>query len=117
MLGSKLASMAGQAFGLEIEGLSHEDQHYEIAKQYVRFAAAAARRAALAQAKMPPRDAAKTAFVEAAKQLAPGILTFSGKMAPTPSAYSSPYYQPYSGGSQRTGRWVRRGNRIIIYGA
>ena len=38
-VGSGLASMAGKALGLELEGLSLEDQEFEGAKQFVKFAA------------------------------------------------------------------------------
>lgn len=38
MIGSNLASVAGSALGLELEGLSPEDREFEAAKQFVRFA-------------------------------------------------------------------------------
>jgi hypothetical protein len=37
-IGSQLAQTAGQAFGLELEGLSPEDQEFELARRFVRFA-------------------------------------------------------------------------------
>ncbi|MEU4065086.1 hypothetical protein AB0F25_22170 [Streptomyces wedmorensis] len=43
LVGSQLASKAGSLFGLELEGLSREDQEFEAARQFVRFAADAAR--------------------------------------------------------------------------
>jgi hypothetical protein len=47
-LDSKLASAAGNAFGLEWEGLSPEDRDFEMARRYVRFATHAAKKAAAA---------------------------------------------------------------------
>ncbi len=110
-LGGKLGSNAAQLFGLETEGLSHEDEAYEVAKQYVRFAGDAVKNAAAAPAG-DPQAAARAAAVKAARRLAPGLLSAG------PFAHGSP-----SGGQTpavargRTGRWVRRGNRIILYGA
>src|SRR5262249_29905756 len=40
-LGGKLASTAGQIFGLELEGMSGEDQEFEVARRFVRLAATA----------------------------------------------------------------------------
>jgi hypothetical protein len=44
-VGSQMASNAGRIFGLELEGLSHEDQEYEVAKRFVQLAGAAAKNA------------------------------------------------------------------------
>jgi len=38
MIGSELGSAAGDAFGLELEGLSPEDGEYEVARRFVRIA-------------------------------------------------------------------------------
>jgi hypothetical protein len=100
-LGSKLAAGAGQALGLEVEGLSGEDQEFEVARQYVRFATAAVQNAATKPQTQPPAQAARAAAAGAARQHAPGLLRPSGTMP---------------GGSRRTGRWIRRGNRIVLLG-
>jgi hypothetical protein len=42
--GAPPAAAAGQVFGLELEGLSPEDQAFEVARHFVRFASEAARR-------------------------------------------------------------------------
>jgi hypothetical protein len=102
-IGSRLASGAGRLFGLELEGLSPEDQEFEVARQYVRFAGSAAQKAALTPPNVPPQEAAKTAAVAAAQQYAPGMIR--GKARSTPMA---------AGGQRRTGRWIRRGRNIII---
>ncbi|MEU3688355.1 hypothetical protein [Streptomyces narbonensis] len=46
VVGGQLASKAGSLLGLEVEGLSQEDQEFEAARQFVRFAADAARNTA-----------------------------------------------------------------------
>ena len=107
MIGGKLASSAGSMLGLELEGLSQEDQEFEIARQLVRFGGAAASNAAEVAPNTPPQQAAQTAAVSAAQQYAPGLL------------------KPNAGGvggrcrchHRRGGRWIRKGNNIIIIGA
>lgn len=124
-IGSKLGSMAGKMFGLELEGLSAEDQEYEVARRYVRLASAAARHAATAPAHIPPHIAARRAVAMAARRFAPGLVAVTG-MPPQP-AYAEPqaawaadtaWGAPagYTGTAQ-SGRWVRRGRNIIIFGA
>lgn len=109
-IGGQLASGAGQIFGLELEGLSHEDEAYEVAKQYVRFAGDAVKNAITAPAG-DPRAVAQAAVTQAAQRHAPGLLRGAAPPAPTGGV------TPVQGiGRGRSGRWVRRGNRIILYG-
>lgn len=102
-IGARLASQAGHLFGLELEGLSPEDQEFELARRYVRFAGNAAQRAA-AMRSASPVDAARHAAVAAARHHAPGLIARA-----TP--HSS--YQ----GAPTQGRWLRRGRTIILVGA
>nr|GFC34859.1 hypothetical protein [Tanacetum cinerariifolium] len=77
-LGSKLGSMAGNLFELELEGLSPEDQEFETARAFVRFANSAVQRGAAAaqnpRRNVPPAVAARKALTSAAMQHAPGLL-------------------------------------------
>lgn len=66
------AGRAGQALGLELEGLSPEDQSFEAARQVVRLALEATRRLTPI-ATATARDAL-AAFADAARQHAPGLL-------------------------------------------
>ncbi|MCI0488053.1 MAG: hypothetical protein L0229_15795 [Blastocatellia bacterium] len=100
-IGGKLASGAGKLFGLELEGLTGEDQEFEVARQIVRLAGTAAKKAAMAPPSAPPQAAARSAFASAAKQFAPGLIGSAAGVAT---------------GSGRSGRWVRRGRKIILYG-
>jgi hypothetical protein len=103
MIGGKLGSVAGKMFGLELEGLSQEDQEFEVARRFVRLAGDAAQKAAAMPITVPPQQAAKTAVIEAAKKHAPGLLTKTGEAG--------------AGGYQRrSGRWIRRGSRIVLHG-
>ena len=176
-IGGKLASAAGNLFGLELEGLSPQDREFEVARRFVRFAGAAAGKAARTPPSIAPMKAAKVAVVSAARRHAPGLLQPRRGVGPSgmrrrpgprgsapapsqiPGAPQSPifrgalnggsptngYPQPYTvpsydtpsytasaagspydawdeGGDgynptfQRTGRWYRRGRRIMLVG-
>lgn len=126
-IGGKLGSAAGQMLGLELEGLSHEDQEFEVARQVVRLAGAAANSAAQAAPSTPPQQIAQTALTAAAQQFAPGLLagaaTQAGMGAPAGiGAQAGSRPQTGNGRAHRcqhaaTGRWIRRGKAIIILGA
>jgi uncharacterized protein (DUF697 family) len=73
-IGSGLASMAGQAFGLELEGLSQEDRELAAARGFVRFASEAVKTAASASPSHDPATAAEVAIATAAQRSAPGLL-------------------------------------------
>lgn len=75
-IGSGLATTAGRALGLELEGLSHADQELEATKRFVRFASNAVRNAASAPASGDPADTATSAIAAAARSGAPGLLPF-----------------------------------------
>ena len=132
-IAGKLASAAGKAFGLELEGLSPEDQEFETARRFVRFAAEAARHAGrMNGAGDDPQRTAKKAVVAAAEKFAPGLLR------PADEASDSEVARPRGGarGGQRpserqserpgeaqpadhvgqAGRWVRQGRQIVLLG-
>jgi hypothetical protein len=103
-LGSNLASMAGNAFGLELEGLSQEDSEFEASKQFVKFAAETVKNALEAPPSADPAATAHSAAVKAARALAPGLMNI-GQAATAASETRS-----------RTGRWVRHNGKIILFG-
>ena len=118
-IGGVAASKIGDMFGLELEGLSLEDQEYEAARGYVRFAGEAAKNAAAASPNAPPQQAAKAAVIQAAEKHAPGLLSSGG---PTNGQRYPAGREPQSGGyvrdhrRARSGRWVRQGRQIIVIG-
>lgn len=105
-VGGRVAQAAGKYFGLELEGLSAEDQEFEAAKSFVRFAGEAAKNAAAAPPTAPPQPVAQAAALQAAKRFAPGLLR--NVSAPQSATQAG---QP---GPTRTGRWLRRGRNIVI---
>jgi hypothetical protein len=106
--GSQIASAASQLFGLELEGLSSEDQEFEVARRYVRFAGEALKNAMLAPTSPDPRVAANAAAVAAARTHAPGLLQAPPDVGLAASTSRLPIGP--------SGRWIRRGNKIVLYG-
>jgi uncharacterized protein (DUF697 family) len=104
-IGSGLASAAGSALGLEAEALEQEDREFEGAKQFVRVAADTVKKAASAPATADPRALAQAAAVAAARKFAPGLV----------DAGAGPLAGAALGRGQ-TGRWLRRGTKIVLYG-
>ena len=100
-IGSGLASMAGQALGLELEGLSHEDQEFEAARRFVRFASEAVTNAASTSTAQDPVAAAQAAVAASAQRLAPGLVP-----APRPIQANA--------GRAASGRWIRQGRNVIV---
>lgn len=100
-LGAKAGQwLAGQfELGLETEGLSAEDREYETARSFVRFATETAQRAAQAGPGTPPQVAAGQAAISAAQRHLPGLL------------------RPQHAAPRTDGRWVRRGDHIVIFDA
>jgi len=106
-LGSRLGSMASNLF--ELEGLDHEQAEFETARGVVRLAAAAAQNAALAPPDAPPQAVAHEAMADAAQRYAPGLLPMLAGAAGMPGPAHAP-------SGEQSGRWVRRGRKIILLG-
>jgi hypothetical protein len=102
-LARSVTDKLGQAFGIGAGEVDETDAEYEAARRFVRFGADAVRRA-LAARGVDPLAAARQALAGAARQYAPGL--------------ASPYYGPDGGmaAGAEEGRWIRRGNRIILLG-
>jgi hypothetical protein len=121
--GAPGAASAGEVLGLETEGLSGEDQEFEVMRRLVRFAGAAAGRAARAGRGINPRAIVRSSLVSAARRWAPGFLRRFGMphrrdawrrrpwrrhdwrrrhqpwgAQPYPYPYPQPYPQPYQPG-------------------
>lgn len=107
-IGGGLASMAGNALGLEAESMGQEEMEFEGARQFVRLAADVCKRAASAAPNADPHATAQAATLAATKHFAPGLLHATATTKHGGAAGAS---------AGHSGRWVRRGNQIILYGA
>jgi hypothetical protein len=102
-VGSALGSAVSKALEAELEGMSVEDQEFEMARRFVRVAGTAAKQAALTQPSVDPQNAAKAAVLSAVRRHVPGLAA--------PSAITT------VGRRGSTGRWLRRGSKLVVLGA
>jgi hypothetical protein len=114
--GSRIATAAGDLMGLELEGLSPQEQEFEIARGMVRLASAAGRLASRAPRSLPGRVVAQRAALTAARRHAPGLLHPQRarwlKAAPSRRPFPSPtaVRRRFAAGpyrARRTGRYGR----------
>jgi hypothetical protein len=108
-MGSQAATTAGQIFGLELEGLSPEDQEFETAKRFVQFAGEVAKNAASGPPEGDPQAIAHSAALAAAHQLAPGFVAGA--------SVGMPAWPCRDCRRRSSGRWIRHGRQIILLGA
>lgn len=107
-IGGFVGSTTGKILGLEIPGLSEEEQEFEVARRFVRLAGDAVKEAVQAPPSAAPEGVARSAVATAAQKYAPGLLTAQGQAliaGSVPSAHT------------RSGRWVRQGNQVVLFGA
>ncbi|NYE60373.1 uncharacterized protein (DUF697 family) [Duganella sp. 1224] len=117
-IGSGLASAAGSALGLEAEyEMNSEDREFEGARTFVKLATDTINRVAQSPGG-DPRQAAMQAATAAARRYAPGLLTQQGGGARGRSGAGQGAGMG-QGATARggSGRWVRQGRKIVLYGA
>jgi len=74
-IGGSVGALAKRCFGLELEGLSAEDQEFEVARRFVQFARDAVRECLRRLGTGPARQVSRQAVASAARRLAPGLVT------------------------------------------
>ncbi len=97
------AASIGELLEPELEGLSPEDQDLEVARRLVRVAASAVKKATLAPKTSAPQTVVKKAVASAVRKHAPGLIKGTARTQKT-----------LIRGPRRSGRWVRRGRKIIL---
>jgi hypothetical protein len=108
----RIAPDAGARLGLELEGLSAQDREFEVARQFVRFAEAAAQDLATSPPGPAPDADARAALARAAAAHAPGLRP-DGQH---PHGQHPDGHPRHAHQHSRTGRWVRRGDSIVLLG-
>lgn len=100
-IGDKVATAAGSALGLELGGMGQDEIQEELAKGLLRTARQSAEQALNeVQAGADPQTAVTNALSSAVKRNLPGLASGSGDVGAV---------------GRRSGRWIRRGNRIVLY--
>ncbi len=107
-IGGKLASAATNLFEAE-----SEDRELDAAKTFVRLAGDAVKNAAAAPSGANPRAVATAALTKAAQVHAPGLL---GAAPATTTPTDGSGMRTGDVGRARSGRWLRRGSKIVLYG-
>ena len=97
--GGAIANRLGGMLGLELEGMSPEDQEFEVAKRVVRFNTDLARAVASAPSHIPESEVLRIAAKKAAAKHLPGLVN---------------NIEP--GTKKQSGQWYRKGNRIVLTG-
>jgi uncharacterized protein (DUF697 family) len=140
-IGTGLANAAGKALGLEFEFGENEELEVTGARRFVKLAHQTARQAASAAAAgADPRQAAQQAAIAAARKFAPGLLSgptggmqgasgtnATGGMQSAGDGFGDMQAaggalgagaQGAMGAGRRghSGRWVRQGRRIVVFG-
>lgn len=102
-IGSSLGSAVGNALEMEFEGMEQGEMEFETARRIVRIAGQAANRAVQADPNATPATVIRSALTNAVRTHVPGL---SGSRAGATGA----------GGYEQSGRWIRRGRKIILLG-
>lgn len=112
--GGKFGQKAGQWLGgqFEGEGLSAEDRDLEVARAIVRVGQQATRSAVAAGPSSPPVPTAVNALVGAAQRNLPALVPVIRSAATRTGSGAAPTTR-----AAASGRWVRRGRRIVVLGA
>jgi len=95
-----------------VEGEGGGDQEFETAQSLVRVATTAAQQLAQAPSSGSPVAAARKAAISAAQQVAPQLI----RAIASAGSRAGGARGGTSGGRGQSGRWLRRGNAIILIG-
>jgi hypothetical protein len=113
MIGGQIGSAASNMFELELEGLSSEDQEFEVAKALIRLITDAAKALANGHSTGDPNEDAKNALIHAAAHHAPGLLVKKHHHHHHHGHHNGHHHGEHGHG----GHWFRRGNKIVIENA
>lgn len=109
----RFGGTAGNIFGSVASGLGFEseegeDEQYEMARNFVRFAGTAVKKASRLRGGSPSQ--VKNILMDAARQFLPDLL--GGRESEAAGIAAG----PKAGGGANTGRWIRKGNKIMLIG-
>lgn len=133
-IGSAVGGAVSKALEMEFGELPSEESELEIARRIVRIAATAARMGERSADGAPPDAVVRDALLAAARRHVPAFAEyehellaqaqaeaegdFSGEYEAEPETeYPGEAYEGEDETGATTGRWVRRGSRIVLLGA
>ncbi|MCI5131216.1 MAG: hypothetical protein D3904_06760 [Candidatus Electrothrix sp. EH2] len=108
VVGRRLGKFAGSRLEMEFEGMGEEEMEFEVARRLVRTIGATAKDAVKAPTEVKPDVVVKKAATSAVQKFMP---YYYGRR----SRRSSPRTN-FRRTRRSSGRWVRRGNSIVILG-
>lgn len=109
-IGSALGSAVGNALEMEFEGMNPDEMEFESARRIVRIAGSAAQHLARAGTSSDANHNAlvRAALTRAVRENVPDLARHGElETAALPARGGNP---------QRSGRWIRRGNKIVLLG-
>jgi hypothetical protein len=112
-IGGALGSAVAKALELEFGRLDQEDAEFEIARRIVRIAASAAQQASEDETGADPEVLVRDALLGAARAHVPN---FAAHEAELYGEQETAAFESESGGAM-SGRWLRRGGRLVVLGA
>jgi len=107
-IGNRVGSAAGDLLGLEMGEMNQEEHEFEMARRFIRFAGSTVRKAGRYPSGVHPSMAARRAAAYAARLYLPYLMGGDSQLEPGSA--------PCSCGMPRSGRWYRRGRKIILVG-
>ena len=103
-IGGAIGSAVSNALELEFSGVNAEEAELEMARRFVRMAATAAQRAAMASPDADAEVVVNEAIVSAARTHLPHFRLRKAERSGIP-------------GTSQQGRWIRRGDKLVVLGA
>jgi hypothetical protein len=128
-LGTALGSVVSKALEMEFNELERDEAEFEMARRFVRMAATATQQALANGANGDPRLAVRDALINAARTYVPGLNAAELEMEMEMAFGESEFHEMESGETERessyggtyggegrpvSGRWMRRGRRIVL---
>lgn len=121
-IGSAIGRAVGKAFELELGELPSEESEFESARRIVRMAETAARMADRSAGASASAAVVRDALLAAARQHVPLFAAHERELMAQARADGEVEYAAYEAedaypAGAQAGRWIRRGNRIVLTGA
>jgi hypothetical protein len=121
-LGSAIGGAVSKALELEFGELESEEAELEVARRFVRIAATTAHKASSAPPGEDPDAVVRNALLAAVRAHVPTFAANEAELmaeAEAEMGYEGEYEEEYEAeaGGAASGRWIRRGQQIVLQGA